>query len=84
MIIRVDKCLTFGLMKSSTSSTQYLPKRLINLSVVPTVEVGKSFRYLGRYFNFSMDNIVHKYEVLGLVSDLMGKIDKIPCHPKIN
>ena len=29
-----------------------------------------------------MDNIDYKYEVLGLVSDLMGKIDKLPCHPK--
>ena len=72
----------FIIKKSSTSSTQYLPKLLKDQSVVPTVEAGKSFRYLGRYFNFSMDNIDHKSEVLGLVSDLMGKIDKIPCHPK--
>ena len=30
MVIRVDKCSTFGIKKSSTSSTQYLPKLLIN------------------------------------------------------
>ena len=29
-----------------------------------------------------MDNIDHKSEMLGLVSDLMGKIVKIPFHPK--
>ena len=29
-----------------------------------------------------MDNIDHKTEVLRLISDLMSKIDKIPCHPK--
>ena len=82
MIIRVDKCSTFGIKKSSTSSTKYLPKLLINQSVVPTVDIGKSLRDLGRYFNYSMDNIDHKSEVLGLVSDLMREIDKIPCHPK--
>ena len=28
-----------------------------------------------------MDNIDHKTEVSRLTSDLMSKIDKIPCHP---
>ena len=32
VIIRVDKCLTFGIKTSSTSSTQYLSKLLINQS----------------------------------------------------
>ena len=84
MVMRVDKCSTFGLKKSSTSSIQYLPKLLINQAVVPTVEMGKSFKYLGRYFNFSMDNVDHMSEVLGLINDLLSKIDAIPCHPKIS
>ena len=50
MIIRVDKCSTFGVEKSQTSSTQYLPKLLINQAKVPTVENGKSFKHLGRDF----------------------------------
>ena len=54
MIIRVDKCSTVGIRKSSTASTQYLPKLLINQYPVPTVAVGNSFKYLGRYFNFSI------------------------------
>ena len=82
MVIRVDKCSTFGIKKSQTSSTQYLPKLLINQTKVPTVENGKSFKYLGRIFNFSMNNMDHKSEVLELVTNLMRKIDKIPCHPR--
>ena len=82
MVIRVDKCSTFGIKKSQTSSTQYLPKLLINQTKVPTVENGKSFKYLGRIFNFSMNNIDHKSEVLELVTNLMSKIDKVPCHPR--
>ena len=79
-----DKCSKFVIKKSSTASIQYLPKLLINQAVVPSVEIGKSFKYLGRCFNSSMDNIDHKTEELRLISDLMSNIDKIPCHPKNN
>ena len=82
MIIRVDKCTTFGIRKSSTASIQYLPKLFINQVIVPTVDIGKSLKYLGRFFNFSMDNIDCMSEVLQLVTDLMSKLDEIPCHPK--
>ena len=81
MIARVDKCSTFGIKKSSTSSIQYLPKLLMNQVVVPTVEIGKSFEYLGRYFNFSMDYVDHISEVLKLITDSKSKIYTITCHP---
>ena len=48
MIIRIDICSTFGIKKASTSSVQYLPKLILNHALVPTVEIGKSFKYLGR------------------------------------
>ena len=82
MIIRVDKCSTFGIKKPSTSSVQYLPKLILNHDMITTVEIGKSFKYLGQYFNFSMDNHNHLSEVLYLVATLMAQIDGIPCHPK--
>ena len=66
MVIRADKFPTFGIKKSSTSSIQYLPKLLTNQAVVPTVGMGMSFKYLGRYFNFSMDTVYHMSAVLGL------------------
>ena len=82
IIVRVDKCSTFGIRKSSSASMQYLPKLFINQVTVPTVNIGKSFKYLGRFFNFSMDNFDHLSEVLQLVTDLMRKLDDVPCHPK--
>ena len=82
MIIRVYKCSTFGIRKSATASMQYLPKLFINQVTVPTVDIGKSFKYLGRFFNVSMDNFDNLSEVLQLVTDLMRKLDDIPCHPK--
>ena len=82
MIIRVDKCSTFGIKKASTSSVQYLPKLILNHDFIPTAEIGKSFKYLGRYFNFSMDNHNRLSEVLDVVTTFMAQIDCIPCHPK--
>ena len=80
--IRVDKCSTFGIKKSSTSSTQYLPNLIINHEVVSTIDIGKSFRYLGRHFNCAMDNQIHMFEVLDLLKDLMNRIGSLSCHPK--
>ena len=54
MIIRVDKCSTFGIKKHLSKSVQYQPKLFINHLLVPRIEIGESFRYLGRYFNFNM------------------------------
>ena len=56
---------------------------LLNYDSIPTVEIGKSFKYLGRYFNFSMNNHNHLSDVLDLITNLMKQIDGIPCHPKI-
>ena len=42
MIIRVDKCSTFGIKKAVTKSIQYLPKLFINNSVIPTTKLGET------------------------------------------
>ena len=82
MIIRVDKCSTFGIRKRCTKSVQYLPKLLINGVLIPRVEMGESFRYLGRFFDFNMSNSQHMSELSSLVQDLMNDIDIKPLHPK--
>ena len=82
MIIRVDQCSTFGMKRASASSAQYLPKLLINKSVVPAVENGNSFRFSGRFFNYFMDNKQHMSDLLHVTNDLLCKINDLPCHPK--
>ena len=82
MIVRVDKCSTFGIKKAITKSVQYLPKLLINNAVIPAIELGKSFCYLGRYFDYEMTNNEHKLELISLLTNLMKKIDLNPLHPK--
>ena len=51
MLIRVEKFITFGIKKFSTSSLQFQPKLFINSKIVPPVKNGESFKYLGRFFN---------------------------------
>ena len=70
MIIRADKCSTFGIRKQITKSIQYLPKLFINNRLVPRVELGKSFRYLGRYFDFNMSDEDHKSEVYDTLTNI--------------
>ena len=56
--MRVDKCSTFGIRKLCTKSVQYLPKLLINGIIIPCVEMGESFRYSGRFFDFNISKRV--------------------------
>ena len=82
MKIRFEKCVTFKIKKSATSSFQFLLKLTLNNSLVPTVESNKSFTYLGRYFNFNMDSNDHMPTPLSTIKDLMIKTDSLPCHLK--
>ena len=84
MIIRVDKCSTFGIKKAVTKSIQYLPKLLINKQLIPKINIGEAFQYLGRYvyFSFNMSDEHHKSELISLVEELMADIDSKPLHPK--
>ena len=80
-VIRVDKCITFGVKKYSTRSTQFQPKLLFDKQLVPPVKNGESFKYLGRYFDFDMTNELHKSKLLSLFSTFMKGVDDVPLHP---
>ena len=84
MIIRVDKCSTFGIRKLCTKSVQYLPKLLINGVLIPCVENGNGwiFSLLGHFFDFSTSNNQHMSELSSLAQDLMNDIDIKPLNPK--
>ena len=82
MVIRVDKCTTFGIKKFSSRSLQFQPKLLINSEVVPPVKNGESFKYLGRFFNFDMDNKDHKDILLSNLLAMLKNIDSLTIHPR--
>ena len=82
MILRVDKCTTFGIKKELTRSIQYLPKLFLNNLLAPRIESGKSFHYLSRCFDFNMSDDDHKSELLDTFTGILNEIDKLPLHPK--
>ena len=82
MIIRVDKCVTFGMKNVRTKSVQYQPTLFINSQLVTCVSTGISFKYRGRYFVFQMSNYMHKSELTDMRNTILVQIDQLPLHPK--
>ena len=82
MIIRVDKCKSFGIRKASTRSIQFQPKLFVNGERVKPVEPGGSFKYLGRYFDYNMDNSEHKRELLQKTTEILNIIDYLSLYPR--
>ena len=80
MVKRVDKCSTLAIKKQLTKSIQYLPKLFINNHLIPRIEMGKSFCYLGRHFNYDMSDEEHKTELLDMFDDILSKIYQLPLH----
>ena len=81
MIIRVDKCDTFGIMKKNRTSTRTNPKLNVNNEVMPPLKDNENFKYLGRYFNFNIHNQKHKKYLLENTNTTLNNIDKLPLHP---
>jgi hypothetical protein len=82
MVVRVDKCGTFGIKPVLLKSVQYLPKLLINMDLIPTIKTGVSFEYLTRHFDFKMTNQKHKSKLVSLIDELMPEIYLKPLHQK--
>ena len=77
MIIRVDKCKTFGTAKRGSQSKQFLPKMYVNNKLIPQVKLGESFAYLGRHYNFQMDETKHRESTLQKPKPVCQKIYSI-------
>ena len=82
MVIRVDKCHSFGMKKLGSSSRQYKPKLYINNELIPAIDINESFKYLGRHFDYSMSNQAYKDNLCDTVDDLLKDIDSLPLHPR--
>ena len=82
MIIRVDKCHSFGMKKVLTTSKQIKPKLYINNSLIPSIEINEAFVYLGRHFDFSMSDLHHKENILDKTKTFINTINNLPLHPK--
>ena len=60
MILRLDKCCTFGMRKFDGLYQQFEPAIYLDNHIIPQIAIGESFVYLGKLFNFKMDNSLAK------------------------
>ena len=79
MIICVDKCKSFGITKSGSTSKQFMLKLFVKSELIPTVEIGKLFKILGRYYNYDMDDEEHKKNILETARELLHEVDSLPA-----
>ena len=63
----------FGIRKIETSSVQYLPKLFVNNEIMPAIKDNENFIFLGRSFNFKMDNSYHKLELVSNAKEFLEK-----------
>ena len=82
IVIHVEKCTTFWIKDFFTSSFQFQPKLLINSELFLPVKQGELFKYLGRYFNFDMDNKDHKDLLKSNFQTILKTIDSLNIHPR--
>ena len=82
MSIQEGKCITIGVKKATTKSIQFQPKLFINNQLIPCVDNGYSFNYLGRYFDFGMTNSMHKSKLTAELNTILSQVDILPLHPK--
>ena len=82
MIIKVKKCHSFGIRKEGSCSKQFKPKLYAGNQLIPPTEIGESFTYLGRHFDFGMTNSKHKEDLQNELNLKMNSIDELPLHPR--
>jgi zinc-binding in reverse transcriptase len=83
MKIRIDKCSSFGMMKRNKQYIQIQPALFINNVQIPSTTLGESFVYLGKTFDFEMDNSHVKAKLLSRVKDMLLIITNLRVRPQL-
>ena len=71
MKLRINKCSTFGMQRTYASYVQFQPVLCVGDQVLPPVEMDKSFKYLGKLFNFGMREIEIKEQLEERLSGIL-------------
>ena len=82
LMIKVDKCSTFGIKKNGSSSAQFKPYLRISNEMVPPTEINESFEYLGKSFSFAMKTNNIKSKLTDDLASYIETLNRLPLHPK--
>ena len=83
LIIRPDKCYTYGASKINGRYQQILPRLYVNNTAIPPVAIGDSMVYLGHKFTFNEDNTVAKNEATEKMNALIATVEKLQISPTL-
>ena len=72
MIIRLDKCCTFSMLKDKGDYHQIEPALFINNGMIPPVKLGETFKYLGKLYDFELKNALAKANITEKVKNLLS------------
>ena len=59
-----------------------MSKLFIDNELILTVKIGKSFKFLGRYYNYDMDDEQYNKNILETTRELLHEVDSLPMHSK--
>jgi hypothetical protein len=82
MKIRIDKCCTFGMRKQSGSYIQFQPNLNVGDSSIPALEDGANFKYLGKFFDFLMNNSEIKNTLEHRLTSLLKTTSELKIKPQ--
>ena len=72
MQVRIDKCVSFGMMKRDNTYSQILPVLSIGAGQIPAVGLNEEFKYLGRSYSYDMHNSAPKLALEDKLSRLLS------------
>ena len=82
ILIRIDKCTTFGMTKKGGQYIQFQPGLFIDDVAVPSILPGESFVYFGKRFDFAMDDGLDKVDISTRLQDLITQTSNLPVRPQ--
>jgi hypothetical protein len=77
MDIRLDKCTVFGMKKIDNTFQQFQPCLYLAKGQIPHVTIDGSFTYLGKIYDFKMDNSKAKSELVKKLEMLLNITSKL-------
>ena len=83
MEARIDKCQVYGARKLDGIYAQFCPNLTIMDTPVPSVEIGGSFKYLGKMFNFIQNDESTKVNLQTRLKSLLDKTSSLDISPQM-
>ena len=83
MVLRLDKCSSFGLVKRSNVFKQTFPGLFVEGKQVPSVAQGEDFCYLGKLYNFEINASAGAKEfITNKLKALLAVTNKLKVRPQ--